>query len=169
MNRRLAGHINKLARADRRMRKAFSQTGVWDDKIDRANTSELKKIIRKHGWPTIPMVGKKASFNAWLLAQHADREPKFQERVLKFLIKVDEKYPGAINRAHIAFLTDRLLVAKRKPQEFGTQFYFDKSKKLRLNPLQSKRKINELRKRYDLPPLEFHLKEAAAYNAGLRK
>lgn len=42
----------------------------------------MKKIVKKHGWPGISLVGKKASVGAWLLAQHADRDLRFQKNVL---------------------------------------------------------------------------------------
>ena len=165
MNKLLAKKINMMAREDKKMRRFFEKTNIWNAGIDKKNTAELKKIIHKYGWPTIPLVGKKASFNAWLIAQHADRDRKFQMEVLKLLITIDKKNSGDINRAHIAYLTDRFLVAKKKRQIFGTQFYFDKNHMLQLNPLKNRRGINKLRKEYNLPTLEFHLKEAMEYNS----
>lgn len=166
MNRALAKKINQMAKKDQEMRKSFEKDGALRDRaIDRKNTRELKKIIKKYGWPTIPLVGRKASFNAWLLAQHADHDGKFQESARKILIAIDGKQRGAINRAHIAYLTDRLLVAKKRPQIFGTQFYFDGHRKLKLNLLKSKRGINKLRKEYNLPALERFLEGAREYNA----
>mgnify|MGYP001595563003 CR=1 FL=1 len=65
------------------MRKYFDKTGIWDHATDKKNTTELKKIIKKYGWPTIPLVGKRASFCAWLLVQHADHHRQFQKIELK--------------------------------------------------------------------------------------
>ncbi len=167
MDKILAKKINRMARNDQRMRKSFEKTDVWNAHIDKKNTAELKKIIKQYGWPTIPLVGKKASFNAWLIAQHADHDRNFQENVLRLLTKIDKKQKEAIDRTRIAYLTDRLLVAKKKPQVFGTQFYFDKNRKLKLYPPKKGHgsSINALRKEYGLPTLEFHLKEAKKYNA----
>jgi len=52
--------------------------GKWDTKIDIKNTESLKKIIKEIGWPNIETVGKKISHYAWLIAQHADHDVKFQ-------------------------------------------------------------------------------------------
>lgn len=62
------------------MRKKAIKTGIWDKKIDKKNTLKIKKIIERYDWPTINLVGKKASKNAWLLVQHADHDVKFQKK-----------------------------------------------------------------------------------------
>ncbi len=138
--------------------------------VDKRNTAELKDIIKEYGWPTISMVGKKASFNAWLLAQHADHDQKFQEAVLKLLQRVDKESGGKdINRVNIAYLTDRLLVKKKEKQQFGTQFDFKKNGRLVLHPIKDPQIINKLRKNYNLPPLEDFIKMADEFNAKLKK
>ena len=53
--------------------------------MDRANMYHLKKIIEKYGWITISEFGKKASRQAWLLVQHADEDPSFQQKCLKIM------------------------------------------------------------------------------------
>jgi hypothetical protein len=53
------------------------------------------------------------------LIQHADRDIKFQKKYLKLL-----KEAANNNQAHlqnVAYLTDRILVAEKKKQRFGTQ------------------------------------------------
>ena len=68
------------------------------------------------------IVGIQGEQYAWLIAQHSD-DLKFQEQCLKLL----EKQPSTIERrGHIAYLTDRILVKKKKKQIYGTQFMKEK-------------------------------------------
>jgi hypothetical protein len=168
MNKVFARKINKLAREDQGVRRGHKKGKIFDTSADKKNTNELKKIIKKYGWPTISLVGKKASFNAWLLAQHADHDRKFQSSILKLLIKIYDKNRD-IDRANIAYLTDRLLTAKNKKQIFGTQFSFDKIGRLKLNPIKNLKIIGKLRREYNLPPLKKYMNMAGKFNASLKK
>jgi len=58
------------------------------------------------------LVGKKASQGAWLIAQHADHDLKFQKKCLKLLaekLKIKKVEPR-----NFAYLTDRVLVNSRQ-------------------------------------------------------
>jgi hypothetical protein len=88
--------------------------------IDRKNTARLKEIVDKHGWPGKSLVGEDGAHAAWLLVQHADKDRAFQKHCLKLLeraVKVGEA--SAVDHA---YLTDRVLVAEKKKQVYGTQF-----------------------------------------------
>jgi hypothetical protein len=170
MNIRLARRFNQMAREDREMRSGHKKGVRLDVNVDKRHAVELKDIIKKYGWPTISLVGKKASSNAWLLAQHADKDQKFQEMVFKLLKKIDKESEGLdIDRANIAYLTDRLLVKKKKRQQFGTQFDFDKSGRLVLHPVKNPKGVDKLRKEYNLPPLKKFMKMADEFNAKIKK
>jgi hypothetical protein len=84
---------------------------------------ELKKIIKEIGWPVISKVGKEASQAAWLVAQHADHDVKFQEYCLNLMKNASD---GDVLKKQIAYLTDRILVNTGKKQLYGTQFYLNK-------------------------------------------
>jgi len=147
MNQRLADKINQMAARDQKMRKDAHQSGKWDEKIDRNNTAALKEIVAQYGWPTEELVGSEASHNAWLLAQHADHDHEFQKQVLGMLTQKRE----------IAYLTDRILVAEGKEQEFGTQFQSDGKGGWELYPIRDQAKINARRNEYELETLEEYL------------
>src|SRR4051794_19546723 len=53
--------------------------------IDHKNTARLKEIVDKHGWPGKSLVGTAGAQDAWLLVQHADRDPAFQKRCLELM------------------------------------------------------------------------------------
>ena len=59
--------------------------------IDRSNTARMKQIVEQYGWPIFEKVGEEASNAAWLIVQHADRNPFFQEKCLLLLKKELEK------------------------------------------------------------------------------
>jgi hypothetical protein len=87
--------------------------------VDADNLAWLKKVVAEVGWPCRSMVGEDGAHAAWLLAQHADRDPEFQRRCLDLITEAAEH--GEASRAELAYLTDRVLLAEGQPQEYGTQ------------------------------------------------
>ena len=80
----------------------------------------MKEIIQDVGWPTISLVGHDASKAAWLIVQHAILDEPFMDECLELL-------NNAINNNDaeswcFAYLKDRTLTMKGKPQIYGTQF-----------------------------------------------
>jgi len=164
INKVLARKINSLAVKDQQMRKNWGKKGLWDKSVDQRNTRILKKIIKEYGWPARGLVGKKASFNAWLLAQHADHDIRFQKRVLKLMEVLYRNNPKDIDKKNIAFITDRILVHEGKKQIFGTQFYKTKDGKLEPNLISGRKNLNKRRKEYNLPPFKEYEKAMRQYN-----
>ncbi|NUR03762.1 MAG: hypothetical protein HOY79_46810 [Streptomyces sp.] len=66
------------------------------------------------------MVGADGAQAAWLLAQHADADLEFQRGCLSLML--DGLEAGTADSAHVAFLSDLILVAEDRPQLYGTQF-----------------------------------------------
>jgi hypothetical protein len=87
--------------------------------VDAENLPWLKKVITETGWPGRSIVGDDGASAAWLLVQHADSDPAFQRQCLDLLTEAASH--GEATKAQVAFLTDRVLLAEGKPQEFGTQ------------------------------------------------
>jgi hypothetical protein len=90
------------------------------EEIDTKNTKRMKEIIAKVGWPGKSLVGEVGAHNAWLLVQHADRDREFQKECLPLLEKAVKQKEAS--GKDLAYLTDRLLVADKKKQLYGTQF-----------------------------------------------
>lgn len=154
--------LGRMAKIDQAARRHAQNTGTRETvkEIDQANTEKLKKIIQRYGWPTTALVGRRGSHAAWLIAQHADRDVRFQEKCLRLMEVAHKKCPDYVEKADIAFLTDRVRVNRGKPQLFGTQFYFKKNGNLALRPVYPKRGLEKRRKDYNLPPLKEYLKLA---------
>ncbi|MEO0573046.1 MAG: DUF6624 domain-containing protein [Bacteroidota bacterium] len=87
--------------------------------IDRSNTERMQEIVDTHGWPTYEKVGEAASNAAWLLVQHADRNPFFQEKCLPLLREALDE--NQINPSNYAYLYDRVQIAKGEKQRYATQ------------------------------------------------
>lgn len=162
MNRILVKKIWEMAKLDQAIRKGGTISSYakpnWKDKglITKGNTKILKKIVKQFGWPTIQLVGKKASNLAWLLVQHADHDLKFQRYCLRLMIK--EAKRGNVLWENVAYLTDRILVNDGRPQLYGTQFYESKAKLIpRL--IKNVDELDERRKEMGLEPFEDYEKK----------
>lgn len=86
--------------------------------VDEGNRRWLSEKIERFGWPGKSLVGEQAAHAAWLLVQHADADPDFQERCLELM---KAAAAGEVAPVDIAYLTDRVLVARGRPQVYGTQ------------------------------------------------
>jgi len=129
-------------------------------KVDRDNIAWLEEVVDRHGWPGKALVGDDGAHAAWLLVQHADLEPAFQKKCLGLLTTAVEKKDASAQ--DMAYLTDRVRVAEKKPQVYGTQF--DESDgKLVLKPIEDEEHVDERRKEVGLSPLREYLKAAEAF------
>ena len=96
-------------------------------KVDEFNTAELQKMLSGRGWFRDDLDGKGAANIAWLIAQHADRNPEFQLRALE-LIEAELDAPG-VSQANYAYLYDRVQMRfqddgktkNERIQRYGTQ------------------------------------------------
>lgn len=144
-----------LLESDQKMRSDFrSGKGEWDEKIDENNTNELKKIISTIGWPTISKVGSDASRAAWLILQHSpDRD--FQQECLKIMKQL---LPGEIDIKNIAFLEDRVRIAKGEKQIYGTQFRKNNDGEFEPLPIEDESNVNKRRAEIGLNTIEEYAK-----------
>lgn len=86
---------------------------------DRANTARMREIVNEYGWPTHDLVGRGPSNNAWLIVQHADRNPLFQAKCLPLLKEAVDN--GQADPSNYAYLYDRVQVSKGEKQLYATQ------------------------------------------------
>lgn len=97
----------------RRMMREWSST-------DSANLVYVRDLIERIGWPDSERFGAAASRAAFVLVQHADADPAFQERMLPILSEAVAR--GEASARDLAYLTDRIRVAQARPQVYGTQY-----------------------------------------------
>jgi len=154
----LAAELLSLAAVDQAMRSHAMQTGEWDSALDARHTTRLKDIVARHGWPTVSLVGSEAAADAWLLVQHADHDPDFQDRCLTLMTQLPAGEVSAVNRAH---LEDRVRVNTGRPQLYGTQFHGGGAT-FEPRPIEDPERLDERRVRVGLGPFAQYQAELTA-------
>lgn len=156
-----------MADADRALRARFdfNQIGTPAQKklqdlagiVDRANTARLKQWLARCGWPASDRHGEDAERHAWLLTQHADHDPAFQKRTLALIERTAAQRGEPLGR-NFAYLSDRVAVAERRPQPFGTQLMapVEQPCQFEFNPMDARDKVEERRAALGLPPLDIY-------------
>jgi hypothetical protein len=87
--------------------------------LDGANTQLLKELLQHHDWIDAHRFGPRIASHAWVLAQHADADPDFQQIVLERMQPYLEN--GGVRPRDYAYLFDRVAVNQGRPQRYGTQ------------------------------------------------
>jgi hypothetical protein len=95
------------------------QAAEWA-RVDGDNTRWLGEIVATRGWPGRTLAGEDGALAAFLIAQHADRDPALQVTFLEALRGAVAA--GEASPAHQAYLEDRVRVNAGQPQLYGTQF-----------------------------------------------
>lgn len=121
------------------------------DAIDAANLTWLRQLISEKGFPTAAEVGNEGVHLAWILLQHADEDPKLQSGLLPVL---EQRFAaGELPANDLARFTDRVLVARGKPQRYGTQFDWFSAEEFKLPEPSRLAKIDTERSHLGLMPL----------------
>lgn len=124
------------------------------EEIYRSNSSWLKNIVLKDGWPSAESVTKRGENCVWLITQHSD-DLGFQKYCLNLLSKLN---PTKERKQSIAFLTDRILVNENQKQIYGTQF--SNGKPL---PIQDYQNLDKMRKKMGLESFNEYQERMGAY------
>lgn len=160
--KRISKEINQRAKVDQEARNRISANNYsptdkdWDEleAIDKANSEYIKSLLRNHGFISISKFGKKASFNSWLIIQHAEHDIPLMRKYLKLM----EENKGDYDKKNYAYLKDRLLVTDKKKQIYGTQMKQNKkTDKLEPYALKYPEKIDQLREEAGLNTFEEYL------------
>jgi len=127
----------------------------WEikDSLNAANLKQIVAILDAYGWPKISLVGEEASSAVFLVIQHSDLS--IQEKYLPHMeIAVSE---NEAKKSSLAYLIDRINIAKGGKQIYGTQMAFDNETGqvyFDYNNLEDIEKVNLRRKEMDLGPIE---------------
>jgi len=123
---------------------------------DSLNYFKIKEIFNKIGYPNYDIVGTEGSHNFWLLVQHQDIHPQFQDSVLlKMKIEVDNKKAYGFD---YAYLVDRVKLNTGQLQIYGTQMRLNKdSTSYEPKPVIEPDKLNERRKSVGMDGIEIYI------------
>jgi hypothetical protein len=131
-------------------------SGDWDIADDQARTERLKEIIAEYGWPTFDLVGEDGADAAWLIAQHSDLDPEFQQEALNLLKKAAAD--DQASKGNVAYLEDRVAAGAGAPQTYGTQIGCVRGQ-AKPAPLKDPERVDEFRADAGLEPLADYLAE----------
>lgn len=166
MNESIRIELLSRAKHDQTMRlQALKHPFRWDDSIAHSNARYLKQVVEQEGWPTIASFGANASQAAWLIVQHADHDPDFQERCLALMHNLSE---GEIDPENMAALEDKIRINKNVPQLYGTQFHGE-GEHFAPYPIEDQEHLDERRAALKLEPyatykarmIQHHLEDIA--------
>jgi hypothetical protein len=128
----------------------------YSDSVFAINEHRLKGIFAQYGFPGYALVGEQGSTNFWLMTQHCDKDPAFQEQVLSAM-QAQLKHHNA-DPKNFAYLTDRVRINTNRKQLYGTQVtYNTDSCQAVPKPLADSLNVNQRRKAIGLEPLESYL------------
>lgn len=152
MNDRIAKELIELADHDLAIREKLLAAGKLSggyhpemERVHQDNAKRLREMIAEIGFPTISVVGRKASDAAWLIIQHSIGEPYF----MKLCYQMMEEKGYDVNPKNKAYLYDRILVFQSKPQKYGTQLTVEGLP----FPVENKENLNQERIKVNLPQL----------------
>jgi hypothetical protein len=136
---------------------------------DSLNYFLTKNIFKKYGYPNYDVVGPEGSSNFWLLIQHQDKHPEFQEEVLAVMkVEVDK---GKASATDYAYLVDRVKVNTEQLQVYGTQMQVNaEGTSYEPKPVIEPEKLNSRRNSVGLDTIEEYIHSMnSRYYGTLRK
>lgn len=149
----------------------ISYAEIWQNVrlTDSLNYYYVRNIFNQFGFPNYDLVGENGSSNFWLLVQHQDSHPLFQDSILtKMKIEVDA---GKASNINYAYLFDRVKINTNQLQMYGTQLKLN-SDSTTYEPISvfEPENLNERRKSIGLPTIEEYIEFANnLYHGSLKK
>jgi hypothetical protein len=132
------------------------KAGAEIEWIDSLNLIRAKEVFAEFGYPGGDLVGQESSHHFWLIIQHCDGDPEFQERVLSAM-EVQVKR-GNADAKNYAYLRDRVLVNTGQLQIYGTQMQLNgDSTSFEPKPLIEPEKTNDRRQEVGLGPIDEYI------------
>lgn len=162
----LVKHFNGELKDDTISYETISRKCSYTDSM---NYFTLKNIFARYGYPNYDLIGTEGSHNFWLLVQHQDMHPAFQDSVLlRMKTEVDA---GKAAGTDYAYLVDRVKVNTGQPQVYGTQMGLNEEKTSYIpqNVIEPE-KLNERRKSVGLGSIESYIELMnTRYSGSLKK
>lgn len=124
-------------------------------RVDAFNTAQLKEMLQGRGWFRDDIDGALAAQYAWVIAQHADRDPAFQREVLA-MMEAELGAPG-VSKRNYAYLFDRVAGKDGRPQRYGTQGRCTAPETWTPNEIEDPENVDSRRAEVGLPPMEDYI------------
>lgn len=171
INRPLKRELHRMERKDQKWRKRYIKiyTGKHQNdttlikelsskmkETDSLNYFKIRNIFQQYGYPNYDLVGSSGELFFWLLVQHQDHHPQFQDSVLTAMkIQVDS---GKATGILYAYLLDRVKVNTGLLQVYGTQTRLNAdSTSYEPIPVVDPEHLNERRKSVGLGSIEKYI------------
>ncbi|MFK7953534.1 MAG: DUF6624 domain-containing protein [Ekhidna sp.] len=163
-NQQLADELAEMAEVD--------QTAAWipsgkfkeyspekwasyKDSVFQSNKVRAEQIFNTYGYPGFNLVGENGSNNYWLIVQHCDFDPAFQERVL--IGMEEEVRKGNADKRSYAYLVDRVRVNFGEKIVYGTQVTYNRFGQAIPKNLEDSANVDARRAEVELEPLVNYL------------
>jgi len=118
------------------------------------NYFRMKELIPAQGFPTAAEVGQDGVDAAFAIVQHSNMDSQFQARALDLIRKRSDS--GEIDLRKLALLSDRVALAQREVQRFGTQFRPASKKLIVLWEVESPAQLDARREKMGLEPMALY-------------
>lgn len=140
----------------------------FQDSVFISHHRRLQKILSDHGYPGFDLVGKQGSRDFWLLVQHLDQWPDFQQKVLDAMKKQVLKKNAS--SGDYAYLTDRVRLNTNRDQLYGTQvMYSSDSCQAIPRPTENPDSLNRRRNEVGLDSIEEYLNKMSQLHFKMNK
>jgi hypothetical protein len=125
--------------------------------VDSLNYLIITDLFNRYGYLGYNKVGVISSHYFWLLVQHSDKHPDFQERVLDSM-KI-EASKGNSSMKDYAYLLDRVKVNTGRLQIYGTQMQYDSiNSTYETKPVEEPANLNMRRQEVGLSTIEDYIR-----------
>lgn len=144
---------------------AKTQARSHAGKTDLQSMAYLKTALETYDWIDSTRFGQRVSNHAWIIAQHADSDPEFQQDALTRMTPYFES--GEVSKSNYAYLWDRVAVNTDRKQLYGTQPTWEcENGKMALKPLEKPETVNDRRAALGMDTVEEGLAEMSASVCG---
>jgi hypothetical protein len=127
-------------------------------------TRRLVQILDIYGWPGRSLVGEDGAEAAWTLALHTMHDPDVLRRCLTLMR--DAAAAGEADPWQVAFLVDRVSLAERNIQVYGTTICRQADGSFAPPLLEDPDRVDARRQTVGLPPLEEDIRRIEQFYCG---
>ena len=141
---------------------------AYKDSIFRHHQKRAEKMLDKYGFIGYDLAGKEGSRNFWLIVQHSDHNPGFQNEALEKM-EIEVKKENA-EPSSFGLLVDRVKLNTGEKQIYGTQVAYDTvTGQAYPRKLADSANVNQRRKSLGLEPLEIYLNRMSEMHFEMNK